>query len=290
MAGKKADAATAKKAGLIRQKQKDYFAMKLHSVGGDFSVEQMSKVIEVAKAYGNGQIHLTTRQGIEIHFVHHTVVEAAMKDLETAGIAMGAGGPRVRIVSACPGDASCTFGAIDTKGVALHLDREYFNREMPYKFKLAVTGCPHNCAKATENDIGVMGGIEPEWDRSVCRDCKFCVGVCPKGAIEKEGDAYVLDRAKCINCSVCTATCPTNSWRPARQGYILWIGGTMGKTPRMATRLPGLIESRKRLFELIAGAIDYYRNHGRKKERFGHTVDRIGPEKVLKAIYSSLPR
>ena len=284
MTGKKADAAKVKKAGLVQQKQSDYFAMKLHSVGGDFTTDQMRKIIEVAERYGNGQIHLTTRQGIEIHFVHHTLVDAARKDLETAGIAMGAGGPRVRIVSACPGEASCTFGAIDTKGVALHLDRTYFNQEMPYKFKLAVTGCPHNCAKATENDIGVMGGTEPEWDRSACTDCTLCVSICPKGAIRKEGDTYSHDRSKCINCSVCTSKCPTNAWRPLRQGYILWVGGTMGKTPRMATRIPGLIESRERLYELIAEAIDYYRTHGRKKERFGHTMDRIGPEKVLRAI------
>jgi len=284
MTDKKANAAKVKKGGLVQQKQRDYFAMKLHSVGGDFSADQMRKIIEVAEKYGNGQIHLTTRQGIEIHFVHHTLVDAATKDLETAGIAMGAGGPRVRIVSACPGEATCTFGAIDTKGVALHLDRTYFNREMPYKFKLAVTGCPHNCAKATENDIGVMGGTEPEWDRSACTDCKLCVSICPKGAIRKEGDTYSHDRSKCINCSVCTSKCPTNAWRPFRQGYILWVGGTMGKTPRMATRIPGLIESRERLYELIAEAIDYYRTHGRKKERFGHTMDRIGPEKVLRAI------
>lgn len=284
MARKKAEEANPKRAGLVQQKQKDYFAMKLHSVGGDFSTDQMGKVIEVAEKYGKGQIHLTMRQGIEIHFVHHSLVDAARKELEAAGIAMGAGGRRVRMVSACRGEATCRFGAIDTKGVALHLDRAYFNQEMPYKFKLAVTGCPHNCAKATENDIGVMGGTEPEWDKSSCRDCKLCTSICPKGAIDKAGDAYVRDASKCINCSVCTSTCPTGAWRPLRKGYILWVGGTMGKTPRMATRVPGLIESKERLYRLIAKAIDHYRTHGRKKERFGHTMDRIGPEKVLSEI------
>lgn len=284
MAGKKADPAGLKEAGLVKQKQQDYFAMKLHSVGGDFSIDQMRKIIEVAHRYGKGQIHLTTRQGIEIHFVHRTLVDEARKDLENAGIAMGASGPRVRIVSACPGQATCIFGAIDTKGIALHLDRAYFNQEMPYKFKLAVTGCPHNCAKATENDIGVMGGTEPAWDKSACTDCTLCVSICPSGAIGKAGDAYVLDPTKCINCSVCTTRCPSGSWKPVRQGYILWVGGTMGKSPRMATRVPGLIESRERLYKLIEEAIDYYRRHGRKKERFGHTMDRIGPEKVLREI------
>ncbi len=158
MARKKAEGADPKRAGLVQQKQKDYFAMKLHSVGGDFSTDQMGKVIEVAEKYGKGQIHLTTRQGIEIHFVHHSLVDAARKDLETAGIAMGAGGPRVRIVSACRGEATCKFGAIDTKGVALHLDRAYFNQEMPYKFKLAVTGCPTTARRLRRTTSESWGG------------------------------------------------------------------------------------------------------------------------------------
>ncbi len=284
MAHKKPNVTELKKAGLVQQKQKDYFAMKLHAVGGDFTADQMKKVAEVAEKYGRGQIHLTTRQGIEIHFVHHTLVDAARADLETAGITMGAGGPRVRIVAACPGESTCRWGIIDTKGIAFDLDRAYFNREMPYKFKLSVTGCPHNCAKATENDIGVMGGIEPEWDKSMCSDCKLCTTICPAAAIEKAGDNYTRDASKCINCSLCTGSCPKGAWKPVRQGYILWAGGTMGKFPRMATRVPGLIESREKLYGMIGRAIDYYRTHGRKKERFGHTIDRIGQDKALREI------
>jgi anaerobic sulfite reductase subunit C len=280
------DLAAFKKVGMIQQKQKEYFAMRLHAVGGDFTVEQMKKIAYVAETFGRGQIHLSTRQGIEIHFVHHSNLETARKELEKAGIAMGACGPRIRIITACPGEVTCKWGIIDTKAVAHDLDEKYFRQDTPHKFKLAVTGCHHNCAKASENDIGVMGGIEPVWDASACTDCGLCVDMCPVAAIQKAGEVYVLDSLRCINCSVCSASCLVGAWKTARHGFILWIGGTMGKTPRLATRLPGLIETKDELYGLIDRTIEYYRRNGRKKERFGHAIDRIGVEKVKEEIFN----
>ncbi len=274
------DLAALKKVGMIQQKQKEYFAMRLHVVGGDLDAEQLQKVAEVAATYGQSQIHLSTRQGIEIHFVHYSKLEAARLELEKVGIAMGACGPRIRVVTACPGSSTCRWGTIDTKSVARELDQKYFRQDTPHKFKMAVTGCPHNCAKATENDLGIMGGILPAWRREPCTGCNLCVNSCPTGAIYLENGEYRLDESKCIYCSICTANCPTDAWFAAKQGYILWIGGTMGKTPRLATKLRALIEDKEELYRLVHKVVEYYRQHGRKRERFGHMIDRIGEAKV----------
>jgi dissimilatory sulfite reductase (desulfoviridin) alpha/beta subunit len=244
----------------------------------------MKKIAEVAERFGRGGIHCSTRQGIEIHWVSHTDLEPARQELETVGVTMGACGPRVRIVAGCPGAQTCRWGIIDTVRIAGQIDRTWFRQETPHKFKLAVTGCPHNCAKATENDIGVMGGIIPGWDEAACSDCGLCVNICPTGAILKEGNRYNLGLDHCINCSICTSSCPTGAWTVEKKGYILWIGGTMGKIPRLASRLDGLIESEERLHELIGRAIACYRETGRKKERFGHMIDRIGLTKVKEEI------
>lgn len=278
------DLAALRRVGVIQQRQKEYFAMRLHAVAGSFTSGQMKKVAEVAERFGRGQLHISTRQGVEIHYVHHSQIELVRKELETAGVTMGACGPRIRIITGCPGEATCRWGVIDTYEIALHLDRAYFRQDTPHKFKMAVTGCPHNCAKATENDIGVMGGIEPIWDRSACGGCGLCTNICPTGAIEKIDDTYAIDPVKCINCSICTSSCPSEAWKPERCGFIFWLGGTMGKIPRLATRVPGLIESKERLYALIDRAIEYYRFHGRKKERFGHMIDRIGIDKTLEEI------
>jgi len=284
------DLAAYKKVGMIQQRQKEYFAMRLRAVGGDLTANQIRKIADVAERYGKGGVHLSTRQGVEIHYVHHSNLEKARAELASENVYMGACGPRVRIVVACPGNATCRWGIIDTKEIARDLDSRYFGQETPHKFKMAVTGCPHNCAKATENDIGVMGAILPRWDAKTCIDCQLCVNICPTKAIVRdkgsEGDAarYILDEDKCINCSICTSSCPVNSWTPAATGYNLFIGGTMGKIPRLATLLKRLIPNKEELYRLIENSLRYYQKHGRKRERFGHMIDRIGIENVKEEI------
>lgn len=288
MSEKILDLAELKKIGMVQQKQKEYFALRLRAVGGDLTSAQLRKITEVADKYGRGELHLSTRQGIEIHNVHHTALENARMELETAGVYMGACGPRVRIIVACPGNSTCRWGIIDTKTPAKELDSKYFREDTPHKFKLAVTGCPHNCAKATENDIGVMGAILPAWRGDSCTDCGLCVSICPTSAIEKRSLAddkfiYVLLEDKCINCSICTSSCPADSWVVEKKGYNLFIGGTMGKIPRLGTLLKKLLD-KPELDTLIERSLRYYQKNGRKKERFGHMIDRLGADKVKQEL------
>lgn len=288
MADWKVDLAAMKKIGMIQQKQKEYFALRLRAVGGDLTPTQFRKVAEVAETYGDSKIHLTTRQGIEIHNVHHTKLINAKEELSKARISMGACGPRVRIVVACPGAATCRWGIIDTKSISKYIDRIYFGVETPHKFKFGITGCPHNCAKASENDIGIMGAILPKWLSGECSDCDLCINLCPTGAIYKENDEYRLNEEKCIYCSICTSSCPTEAWTPDISGFLLLIGGTMGKIPRLATRVGGIIQDQDILKKAVAVSLEYYQKNGRKKERFGHSIDRIGVDKVIGDILNGI--
>ncbi len=288
MAEEKFDLAAMKKIGMIQQKQKEYFALRLHVVGGDLTSAQFRKVAEVAEIYGKKKIHLTTRQGIEIHDVHHTKLEEARGELAKAGISMGACGPRVRVVVACPGSTSCRWGIIETKSLSKYIDKTYFGVETPHKFKIGVTGCPNNCAKASENDIGIMGAILPKWLSEECSNCDLCINVCPTKAIYKEDDEYRLDEEKCIHCPICTSSCPVDAWVPEITGFILLVGGTMGKIPRLATKVGGIIQDQDILKKAIAVSIEYYQKHGRKKERFGHSINRIGEDKVVEDILNGI--
>ncbi|MFC1482682.1 4Fe-4S dicluster domain-containing protein [Candidatus Margulisiibacteriota bacterium] len=288
MTDKQFDLAMMKKVGMIQQKQKEYFAMRLRAVGGDLTAKQLKKIAEIAEKYGKGQVHLSTRQGVEIHHVHNTNLEKARIELEKVDVRMGACGPRVRVIVACPGNATCKWGVIETKEVAKDLDKNYFREDTPHKFKMSVTGCPNNCAKATENDVGVMGGIVPKWIEEDCIDCDLCVTVCPTNAISKKGKKYILDKKKCIYCPICITLCPTNAWIEDKKGYSIFIGGTMGKIPRLGTRIKDFIQDKKELYQLTEKALKYYQKHGKKKERFGHMIDRIGVEKVKKEILNGV--
>lgn len=65
----KVDYATLKKGGFMRQKQKNNFSLRLACVGGTLTAENLKKIAEVAEKYGDGYVHLTSRQGVEIPFI-----------------------------------------------------------------------------------------------------------------------------------------------------------------------------------------------------------------------------
>lgn len=65
-----------KSGGLMKQKEKDIFSLRLRIIGGFVKSEQLIKLSEIANKFGEGYIHLTTRQGIEIPNVN-------IKDFET---------------------------------------------------------------------------------------------------------------------------------------------------------------------------------------------------------------
>ena len=141
-----------------------------------------------------------------------------------------------------------------------------------------------NLKAQLKSDIGIMGGILPKWNKDKCIDCNLCVNICPAKAIYKEDGEYKFDQEKCIYCSVCTSTCPTDAWEIEKQGSTVWIGGTLGKFPRLATQLTDIIEDENEVLEVVEKSVKYYQENGRKKERFGHMIDKVGVEKVKKDI------
>lgn len=73
------DYGSLKKGGFMRQKQKGYFSLRLQVVGGDLTAENIRTVAEVADKYGHGYVHMTSRQGIEIPFIHFDDIEAVKR-------------------------------------------------------------------------------------------------------------------------------------------------------------------------------------------------------------------
>jgi len=275
-----------KRVGIIAQNQKDTFLIRLRTVGGDLRAEELNVITRVSQKYGRGEVHLTTRQAVEIPFVHVDDLDAAREELETNGIVLGVCGPRGRGIVACPGTAVCTSALVETKELAAELDSAYFRQPAPHKFKIGVSGCPNSCSKPIENDIGIMGGVLPAWDKEACISCRLCVSICPANAIEEKDSAFVLDEKKCIYCGLCISNCSTSAWTAKKTGYTLFLGGTLGKKPRLGTRAKELIGTKEELLGHVESAFKFYLKHGKKKERFGHTLDRIGLDMAVTEIFT----
>lgn len=277
------DYAALKKGGFMRQKQKDYFSMRLKVVGGNVTAQQLAAVTAVAEKYGHGYVHLTSRQGIEIPFIHLNDIDEVKEELARGDVESGTCGPRVRTVTACQGRAICPSGCIDTYALAEKISDHYFGRNLPHKFKFGVTGCQNNCLKAEENDIGVKGGIEVAWKEEACINCGLCAKVCRTNAISIADGKITVDPEKCNYCGRCTKSCPTDAWEE-NAGFILSFGGTFGNQIAKGEELVPIIHDETTLWRVMDAAITFFDKHANSGERFRKTIERVGTEELKKTL------
>ncbi len=277
MAEKIIDYAALKKGGFMRQKQKGYFSLRLQVVGGNLTSENIRVVSEVADKYGKGYVHMTSRQGVEIPFIHFDDIEEVREKLAEGGVGPGVCGPRVRTVTACQGAAICPSGCIDTYELAKELDAHYFGRDLPHKFKFGVTGCQNNCLKAEENDLGIKGGMIVSYDENTCIQCNVCVKACREGALSMKEGKIEIDREKCNHCGRCVKSCPVDAWK-GESGYILSFGGLFGNKIYTGESFLPIIKDKETLFRVTDAAIAYFKQHANPGERFRLMLQRIGEE------------
>ncbi len=263
--------------GFMLQKQKDTFSMRLRVLGGNISVEQLDTISKVAKKYAQGYVHLTSRQGVEIPFVKLEDIDAIVEELHQGGVELGASGPRVRTVTACQGGRCCPSGCIDAYEIAEELDKRYFGKTLPHKFKFGVTGCPNNCLKAEENDLGVKGGMEVAWNEENCVRCGACVRICRRKAISLVDGKIVFDKDKCHRCGKCARLCPKKAIS-GKPGFVVSFAGTFGNDVVRGKNILPMIESKDALFRVTDVTLEYFEKNAQKGERFVKTLERLGWE------------
>ncbi len=281
------DYATLKKGGFMRQKQKNYFSLRLRVVGGNVTAKQLAKIAMVSEQYGKGYVHLTSRQSVEIPFIKLEQIDEVKNALAQGDVEPGVCGPRVRTITACQGAAICPSGCIDTYTLAKKLDERYFARELPHKFKFGITGCQNNCLKAEENDVGIKGGIRVKWIPDSCIGCGVCVKACRSGAIAMEEGKIKVDQDRCNFCGRCTKACPADAYEETH-GYIVSFGGLFGNSISTGETVIPLIEDEDALFRVCDAAIQFFEENANAGERLKFTIDRIGWEKfktVIKEAY-----
>lgn len=272
-----------KSGGFMRQRQQNQFALRLRIAGGRVEADQLRVLADAAEKYGDGHIHITSRQGVEIPFVDINDVENIGQDLTDVNLRRGTCGPRVRGVVACQGNTLCPRGLVNTQDLAQKVDEKYFGAPAPHKFKIGITGCPASCLKPQENDFGIMGGVEPKWVEDLCIGCGLCEEVCRMDALKVEDDTVIFDRDKCDLCGDCIASCPTDAWETARTGFAIYIGGKIGRFPQLGTKFIELVDE-ETLFEILDNTLNFFRENAKTGERIGDTINRLGIETYKEAV------
>jgi len=125
--------------------------------GGLTSSKELRAIADVVDKFGIRTVKVTGGQRIDLFGVEKDDLPAVWADLNAAGMVSGhAYGKSLRTVKTCVGSDWCRFGTQDSTGLGVKLEEATWGSWMPHKFKMAVSGCPRNCAEATIKDFGVI--------------------------------------------------------------------------------------------------------------------------------------
>jgi len=125
--------------------------------GGLCTANDLRAIADVSDKYQVPEMKVTGGQRIDLFGVKKEDLPAMWKDLSDAGFVSGhAYGKALRTVKTCAGKTWCRFGTQNSTGLGVKLEELTWGSWMPHKFKLAVSGCPRNCAEATIKDFGVV--------------------------------------------------------------------------------------------------------------------------------------
>ena len=282
-------------------------ALRLRVPGGHLDARYLALIQNIAEQYGNGTVHLTTRQGFEVPGIDYNDIPEINKKIKPLleGIEMTAGvnlpgtesgypSAGTRNISACIGNRVCPFANADTTGLALRLEKEVYPHD--YHVKIAITGCPNDCIKAHLHDFGVICQTEPQYDTDSCISCEACVKVCKQfvtGALTMVNGRIKRDEQLCIGCGECILKCPTSAWtRNPKKFYRLIIMGRTGKrNPRLATTFLTWAEESVivNVIKNTYAYIDQYINKSLPKEHVGYIFDRTGYAVFKDAVLKDTP-
>ncbi|MEE9201880.1 MAG: 4Fe-4S dicluster domain-containing protein [Dehalococcoidia bacterium] len=277
-----------KSGGFIKQTQKDLFTVRLRCPGGMLSPARLHKAAEIAEKYGQGQVHLSVRQSVEIPYVHYQHFDAIGQELAGMGWSVASCGPRVRVPTACAGCSYNPNGLTDTQALCAEVDRRYFGTETGHhKFKMAFSGCPIDCFRTREMDLGFQGMVEPELDEEVCNGCGLCVKGCEESALAMEGELPRRDLDRCNFCGDCIKVCPVDAMLVKRRGWLARVGGKHGKHPLFAYEVAQFLTDEQSC-SLIEKTLEWYRGAGQGRERIGATIARVGLRSYMDGVVKPL--
>jgi nitrite reductase (NADH) large subunit len=130
--------------------------------GGVTTPAQLRKIADVAEKWEVPMVKLTGGQRIDLLGIRKEDLPGVWADL---GMPSGyAYGKSFRTVKTCVGSEFCRFGVGDSTALGIKIESRFQGLESPAKIKMAVTGCPRNCAESLCKDVGVVAIDGGRWE------------------------------------------------------------------------------------------------------------------------------
>lgn len=125
--------------------------------GGVTSSKELRAIADVVDKFDIPTVKVTGGQRIDMLGIKKEDLPAVWADLGKAGFVSGhAYAKGLRTVKTCVGTDWCRFGTQDSTGLGIRIEKFMWGSWTPAKVKMAVSGCPRNCAEATCKDVGVV--------------------------------------------------------------------------------------------------------------------------------------
>ena len=145
--------------GVYEHRENGHFMTRVRLGAGIVLPHQLERIAGLSRKHGNGVLHATTRQDLQIHDVSIEGTVRVQEGLTAIGLsARGGGGNTVRNVTACPRASVCPHARFDVAphaiALAEHLLAHPKSFSLPRKYKIAFSGCADDCAYASVNDLG----------------------------------------------------------------------------------------------------------------------------------------
>ena len=129
--------------------------------GGVTTAKDLRRIADVADKYNIPTIKVTGGQRIDLFGVKKEDLPKVWADLDMpSGHAYA---KALRTVKTCVGSEWCRFGVQDSTQMGIDLEKTLWKMYAPHKVKIAVSGCPRNCAESGIKDVGVIG-VESGWE------------------------------------------------------------------------------------------------------------------------------
>jgi len=147
--------------GVYEQRRDGTFMLRVRLPAGGALPHQLRKLADVSEEFGNGVLHVTTRQDIQVHDVLVDDMHPALVSLAESGLSTkGGGGNTVRNITACCDAGVCPEEEFDVSPYATALTEfllpDPLSYQLPRKYKIAFSGCARDCAGATVHDVGFV--------------------------------------------------------------------------------------------------------------------------------------
>ena len=146
-------------------------------------------------------------------------------------------------------------------------------------FSVALAGCANACSNPHIADVGLVAVWRPETDKKLCAGSLACADKgglapcatsCPEGAVAMLGNKPAIDSKICLDCGRCIKACPALALSGPR-GWRVYLGGRLGRRPRLAAPLPDLFPAAD-LPGVLAACLKLHMDHYRPGARFSDTV------------------